>query len=193
CLWRGSVLRVSKVQAHSRRFRVAGRGFGRTRISDAWCFLGRRSRGLGKIRPPRATSLSLARLQRLFSKDCRSGFFSPGLARAKENESGDARRTPKRPPPGTGHTLPPPALTTLPLRQTVQYNAQGRTVQGDARRATPVRAAAGIRPPMADPDLCVIVNPKAGRRRAAGRLAQLRRGWGRHATFWETRGPGDAE
>src|SRR5262245_18232343 len=74
-LGRQSLLKWSKDQANSRRFRVAGRGFGRTRISDAWCFLGRRSRGLGKIRPPRATSLSLARLQRLFSKDCRSSFF----------------------------------------------------------------------------------------------------------------------
>jgi diacylglycerol kinase family enzyme len=42
-------------------------------------------------------------------------------------------------------------------------------------------------------DLCVILNPAAGRRRAAGRLAQLRRRWGTRAEFWPTRGPGDAE
>jgi len=46
---------------------------------------------------------------------------------------------------------------------------------------------------MAALDLCVIFNPKAGRQRAARRLEQLRRGWGTHADFWPTRGPGDAE
>ncbi len=42
-------------------------------------------------------------------------------------------------------------------------------------------------------DLCVIFNPAAGRRRAAGRLERLRRRWGERAAFRPTRGPGDAE
>jgi diacylglycerol kinase family enzyme len=42
-------------------------------------------------------------------------------------------------------------------------------------------------------DLCVIFNPHAGRQQAGQRLERLRRGWGAHADFWPTRGPGDAE
>jgi diacylglycerol kinase family enzyme len=46
---------------------------------------------------------------------------------------------------------------------------------------------------MAESDLCVIFNPKAGRQGAARRLEGLRRGLGARADFWATRGPGDAE
>jgi diacylglycerol kinase family enzyme len=42
-------------------------------------------------------------------------------------------------------------------------------------------------------ELCVIFNPKAGRQRAARRLAGLRRSWGNHVVFWETARPGHAE
>jgi diacylglycerol kinase family enzyme len=46
---------------------------------------------------------------------------------------------------------------------------------------------------MAESDLCVIFNPKAGRQGAARRLEGLRRSWGKRAEFRATRGPGDAE
>jgi diacylglycerol kinase family enzyme len=46
---------------------------------------------------------------------------------------------------------------------------------------------------MAQSDLCVIFNPRAGRQRAGRRLEALRRRWGGAADFWPTRGPGDAE
>src|SRR5947209_8731382 len=73
-----------------------------------------------------------------------------------------------------------------------QYNAGGRPVQSDAGGPAPVRARAG-RTGMPPTDLCVIFNPAAGRRRAAGRLERLRRRWGARAEFRPTRGPGDAE
>jgi diacylglycerol kinase family enzyme len=46
---------------------------------------------------------------------------------------------------------------------------------------------------MPEAELCVIFNPRAGRQGARRRLDELRRGWGRHAAFWPTQGPGDAE
>jgi diacylglycerol kinase (ATP) len=46
---------------------------------------------------------------------------------------------------------------------------------------------------MAQADLCVIFNPKAGRQRAGRRLEALRRSWGAHADFRPTRRPGDGE
>lgn len=46
---------------------------------------------------------------------------------------------------------------------------------------------------MSQAELCVIFNPKAGRQRAAKRLAGLRRSWGAHAEFRPTRCAGDAE
>jgi diacylglycerol kinase family enzyme len=42
-------------------------------------------------------------------------------------------------------------------------------------------------------DLCVIFNPKAGRGRAARRLARLRRQWGRRMELRPTEGPGHGE
>jgi diacylglycerol kinase family enzyme len=41
--------------------------------------------------------------------------------------------------------------------------------------------------------LCIISNPTAGRRRAAGRLNRLRRRWGTQADFWPTLHAGHAE
>ena len=46
---------------------------------------------------------------------------------------------------------------------------------------------------MSVPELCVIFNPAAGRRRAAGRLSRLRHQWGTRADFWPTRHAGHAE
>jgi diacylglycerol kinase family enzyme len=46
---------------------------------------------------------------------------------------------------------------------------------------------------MAEQQLCVIFNPRAGRQRAARRLAGLQHSWGKRATFWPTERPGHAE
>jgi diacylglycerol kinase family enzyme len=46
---------------------------------------------------------------------------------------------------------------------------------------------------MSKPDLCVIVNPTAGRHRARRRLEALRRRWGERVVFRPTAGPGEAE
>ncbi len=43
------------------------------------------------------------------------------------------------------------------------------------------------------PELCVIFNPRAGRQRAARRLAQLRHNWAARAVFWPTERPAHAE
>jgi diacylglycerol kinase family enzyme len=75
----------------------------------------------------------------------------------------------------------------------VQYNAQGETVQGDSQALRPVRAQECSVRAMAAGELCVIFNPKAGKRRAAQRFARLRQAWGTHVTFWETARAGHAE
>jgi hypothetical protein len=46
---------------------------------------------------------------------------------------------------------------------------------------------------MASVELCVIVNPRAGRRRARAARDRLRRALGARATFWPTAVPGDGE
>jgi diacylglycerol kinase family enzyme len=46
---------------------------------------------------------------------------------------------------------------------------------------------------MSVPELCVICNPMAGRRRAVARLDRLKRQWGARADFWPTQHPGHAE
>jgi diacylglycerol kinase (ATP) len=46
---------------------------------------------------------------------------------------------------------------------------------------------------MASDGLCVILNPKAGKHRAARRLEAVRRAWGGRAEFWATEAPGHAE
>jgi diacylglycerol kinase family enzyme len=42
-------------------------------------------------------------------------------------------------------------------------------------------------------ELCVILNPRAGKQRAGQRFARLRQAWGQHVTFWETERHGHAE